>query len=281
MKKLYWRFSVKNLRPYLVPLTTLALLICYASALRGMVNQWTQDEDMAHGFVVPFVIAWIIWRQRDQWRKLPAQPTWWGAAPLALAASLDFAGALGVGLFARSLAFLISIAGAVLCFGGWAWLRAWAFPFVLALFMLPKLAIVYNQVTLPLQLLATRLAAAILTTTGFAVIRDGNILNVAGHQIQVVEACDGIRYLIPLAFTALVLAYLADSSIWMRAALFLAAIPLAVIANGIRVAAVAPIPALLTGPLHALTGWIIFLVCLAGLEFTRRLIAAAYGRYHA
>jgi len=272
---------VKNLRLYLVPLTALALLICYASTLRGMIDQWTHDEDMAHGFVVPLVIAWIIWRQRDQWQKLPNEPNACGIALLLFAASLDFAGALGVGLFARSLAFLLSIAGAVLCLGGWARLRAWAFPFVLALFMLPKLAIVYNQVTLPLQLLATRLAATILTITGFAVIREGNILNVAGHQIQVVEACDGIRYLIPLAFTALVLAYLAGSSIWMRVALFLAAVPLAVIANGIRVAAIAPIPALLTGPLHALTGWVIFLLCLAGLEFVRRVIQSAYGRHHA
>jgi len=272
---------VKSLRPYLVPLTAVALLICYASTLGGMMDQWTHDEDMAHGFVVPVVIAWILWRQRHQWRKLPLQPAWCGPAVLALAAGLDFAGALGVGLFARSLAFLLSIAGAVLCLGGWAWLRAWAFPFILSLFMLPKLAIVYNQFTLPLQLLATRLAAAILAVTGFAVTRDGNILNVAGHQIQVVEACDGIRYLIPLAFTALVLAYLADSSVWMRVALFLAAIPLAVAANGIRVAAVAPIPALLTGPLHTLTGWILFVLCLITLEWLRRLLAAAYERHHA
>jgi len=268
---------VKNLRPYLVPLTALALLICYAPALRGMIDQWTHDDDMAHGFVVPLVIFWILWRERGRWQKLPNEPSAWGLPVLLLAAALDFAGALGVGLFARSLAFLLSIAGAVLCLGGVAWLRAWVFPFVLALFMLPKLAIVYNQVTLPLQLLATRLAAAILTVGGFTVARDGNILSVAGHQIQVVEACDGIRYLIPLGFTALVLAYLTGSKIWMRLALFLAAVPLAIVANGIRVAAIAPIPALLTGPLHAFAGWVLFVACLVVLEFARRLILRAQG----
>src|SRR5579862_8667016 len=94
-------------RWYAVALTALALLTCYASTLRGMVNQWSQDEDMAHGFVVPLVILWIVWRERDRWRALPRNASLWGCAVLAVAASLDFAGALGVGLFARSLAFLL------------------------------------------------------------------------------------------------------------------------------------------------------------------------------
>jgi len=268
-------------RPYFVLFTALTLLVCYGSVIHGMIQQWTEDEDMAHGFAVPVVIGWIIWSERGRWQSLEARPNWWGCAVLALAAGLDFAGALGAGLFARALAFLLSIAGAMLCLGGMAWLRVFAFPFVLALFMLPKLAIAYNQITLPLQLLATRLAAWILTIAGFTVGRQGNILSVAGHSIAVVEACDGIRYLIPLGFTALVLAYLTSATIWMRVVLFIAAVPLAIIANGLRVAAIAPVPALLTEPLHALTGWVLFLLCLAALMFVRRAVVAAYGRYHA
>lgn len=264
-----------RIRAWLVPLTALALLIGYASTLEGMLEQWTHDEDMTHGFVVPFVILWVIWRERARWRSLPVYPSAWGWAVLALGAIFDFVGALGAGLFARSLGFLLSIAGAILCLGGFAWLRIMAFPFVLALFMLPKLAIVYNQVTLPLQLLATRLAAGMLTAARFTVVREGNILNVAGHQIAVVEACDGIRYLLPLVFTGLVFGYLKDSSIWTRVALAVAAVPIAVVANGFRVAAAAPITALTSEPLHALTGWLIFLLCLVMLGFIPRLVPAA------
>jgi len=266
-------------RRLVIPLAALALLICYASTLRGMADQWTHDEDMAHGFVVPVVILWIIWRERDRWRTLPAKSSLWGYVILAAAASLDFAGALGVGLFARSLAFLLSIVGAIVCLKGFAWLRAWMFPFVLALFMLPKLAIAYNQVTLPLQLLATRLAATMLTTAGFDVIRSGNILSVAGHSIAVVEACDGIRYLIPLVFTALVLGYLAGSKPWMRVALAITACPVAILANGFRLAASAPVPALTAEPMHSVAGWLIFLACLMGLVLLHRLIRAVYTRY--
>jgi exosortase len=107
------------------------------------------------------VILWIIWRERERWRRLPLRPNLCGVALLVAGAALHLAGTLGVGRFASSLALLISAAGAVVCLGGFGLLRSWTFPFLLALFMLPKLAIVYNQVTLPLQVLASKLAPAL------------------------------------------------------------------------------------------------------------------------
>jgi len=202
-----------------------------------MFDQWWTDEDMGHGFVVPAVILWIVWRERSRWRALPMQWSSWGFVMLAVGAMLQLMGALGAGLFASSVAFLITIAGSVLCFGGIPLLRAWTFPFLVALFMLPKLAVVYNQVTLPLQLLATRIAAGMLSIAGIQVIREGNILDVAGHRISVVEACSGIRYLLSLGFVAVVFAYLADAKPWMRIALLAASIPVAILANALRVAA--------------------------------------------
>jgi exosortase len=254
-------------------LAPLALLLCYASTLAGMVRQWWTDEDMGYGFIVPFVIAWIVWRERARWGKLPINPSPWGFAVLALGASLQIASALGAGLFAGSLAFVVSLAGLVLCLWGFAWLRVWAFPLLLTLFMLPKLAIVYNQITLPLQFLATRLAGGMLSTAGFMVLRDGNILNVAGHSISVVEACDGIRYLLPLAFLALVFAYSAGAKAWLRVAMFCAAIPTAIIANALRVAFSGLSPALTEGTPHALLGTFIFLLCLALLAGIYHVLA--------
>src|ERR1700722_4961822 len=216
-------------RQALVVLTALALVVCYAPTLRGMFEQWSNDEDMSHGFLVPIVILWIVWRERGRWRGLETDPNWWGFAILTAAAGLQFAGLLGAGLFAGSVALLVSVAGAVLCLGGWAWLRVLAFPLVLAIFMLPKLAIVYNQATLPLQLLASQIAAGFLTFAGIGVIREGNILDVGGHRVAVVEACNGSRYLLSLGFMAVVFAYLADSKPWMRSALLMAAVPVAIL----------------------------------------------------
>src|SRR5882672_10367347 len=246
-------------------ITLIALFFCYWPTLRGMAYQWWNDEDMGHGFVVPIVILWILWRERERWIAIPSDPSWLGFPILLAGVCLHVLASLGAGLFAGSLAFLLSITGAIVCLRGWRLLRSWAFPLLLALFMLPKLAVVYNQATLPLQLLASRMAAAILTATGAGVIREGNILDVGGHRVSVVEACNGVRYLLSLGFTGVVVAYLSDSRPWMRIALLLAAIPLAIAANAVRVAAAASLPALDSGLPHAAAGFVIFVVCLGTL----------------
>ncbi len=262
------------MRRVILVLAALALLTCYAPTLRGMARQWWTDQDMGYGFIVPIVIAWIVWNDRARWRKLPVQGSAWGFAVLAAAACLQVASAFGVGLFASSVAFVLSLAGVVVVLLGFAWLRAWAFPFVLMLFMLPKLAIVYNQITLPLQLLATRLAGGMLSAIGFMVVRDGNILNVAGYSIEVVEACNGIRYLLPLAFLALVIAYSGGAGTAIRAVMAAAAVPIAILANAIRVAFSGLSRTLVSGFPHALLGVFIFVLSLALLAAINRLLTS-------
>jgi exosortase len=275
---------MRNRRVLIAGLTALTLLACYASTLRGMVSQWWTDEDMSHGFAVPLVIAWIVWRERARWLALPVSPTWWGFPLLAGAAAIQVVSSLGLGLFATSVAFLVSVAGAVLCLGGFAFLRIWAFPLGLSLFMLPKLAIVYNQSTLPLQLLASRLATGVLSAAGFRVVREGVILDVAGHRVSVVEACSGVRYLLSLAFIAVVFAYLADVKgplkVWMRWALLVAAVPIAIVANAVRVAASAAFPALDSGTPHEAAGWAVFVICLFLIFLLHRTFNSLYTWSH-
>lgn len=257
-----------------------ALLLCYASPLWRMAGQWGADEDMGHAFLVPVAILWIVWSERERLRALAVSPSWWGLGILIAGAALHGVGAIGAGLFAGSLGFLVSAAGAVVALGGFALLRALAFPFLLALFMLPKLAIVYNQATLSLQLLASRLAAAGLTVAGVGVMREGNILVVHGHAIAVEEACNGIRYLLPLAFLSLVYGYLARAKPWMRATLLAASVPLAILANALRVALSAVYPALAEGAPHMLAGWLLFLSCLGALGALHWLLNRFKGGGH-
>jgi exosortase len=267
---------MSNKRAWIAGLAAAALLVCYASTLRGMVDQWWNDEDMSHGFAAPLVIAWIVWKERARWLILDPSPSWWGFALLAGAAAMQAVSSLGLGLFASSVAFLVSIAGVVLCLAGLGFLRVWAFPLALSLFMLPKLAIVYNQTTLPLQLLASRLATGVLSGIGFKVLREGVILDVGGHQISVVEACSGVRYLLSLAFIAVVFAYIADVKSWMRWVLLLAAVPIAIVANAIRVAVSAAVPALDSGAPHEIAGAMVFVLCLILIFLVHRMFNSLY-----
>lgn len=267
-------------RKLAVLVSALVLAVCYASTLGTMFHLWMTDEDMAHGVLVPLVIAWILYRERARLRQLPADSSRWGWAVLAMGAALQLASARGAGVFIGAVAFLVSTAGAVVCLGGTAWMRALGFPFALGCFMLPKLAYFYNEITLPLQLLASRLAAAMLTAAGFAVIRAGNLLSVSGHQVSVEAACNGIRYLIPLAFVSLVFSYLAGSVPWIRAALVVSVVPIAIASNALRVALSAASPRLAVGDWHTLTGVAVFMLTLPGILLIHSGLVSVDRRIH-
>ena len=231
-----------------------------------MLDQWNRDEDMGHIIFVPFIAGWIAWRDRERWLR-EVRPTWWGFVPLALAALLGYVANAGAGKFASGSALLCAVAGIILILGGPGALRGLAFPLVLLLFMLPKLAIVYNQITLPMQLLATRLAEGVLSAGGLHVVRSGNILQLPTFSVSVVEACSGIRYLLSLSFLAVVYADFAGSGVWIRLATVAAMAPIAILANALRVAATALLGTAnakwAEGPVHEACGWAIFVAAMA------------------
>jgi len=115
-----------------------------------------------------------------------------------------------------------------------------------------------------LQMLASRLAAAALGVLGIPVLRDGNILELPNGRLSVVEACSGIRSLLSLTFLSLVYGYFFEKKTWVRVALFLATIPVAILANGSRVTVTGILyeirPDLADGFFHESTGLVIFFV---------------------
>ncbi len=211
------------------------LVLCYFPVLKHLVWQWENDADMGHGFFVPVIAAYIAWQRRDELMAVPVKPNYWGLVLMGWGALQLIVGMLGVELFLQRTAFLISLVGAILTIGGTGVLRVLAFPLFLLLFMIPIPAIVYTQITFPLQLFASRVAEFVLGLLGIPVLRDGNVLELASQKLSVVEACSGIRSLLSLTFLALVYAYFFDTKTWMRAALFFATIPIAILANAGRV----------------------------------------------
>jgi exosortase len=147
--------------------------------------------------------------------------------------------------------------------------RILAFPLLLLPFMVPIPAIVYNQITFPLQLFASQVAETVLGWVGIPVLRDGNILELASQRLSVAEACSGIRSLLSLSFLSLVYAYFFDKRVWMRWVLLVATVPIAILANAGRVTLTGVLseinPELARGFFHSLEGWIIFLIALVML----------------
>jgi exosortase len=245
---------------------TTLLAVCYWPVLTRLVSQWNTDEDMSHGFFVPILAAYIAWQNRTEFLDTPATPNWWGLALVIYASVQVFVATLGAELFLARTAIVLATIGAVWFLGGTKRLQVMAFPLFLLFFMLPIPAIIYNQITFPLQLLASRLAEWSLMFIGIPVLREGNILELAGQKLSVVEACSGIRSLLTLSFLSLVYGYFFERKTWMRLLLFVATVPIAILANASRVTLTGILseikPELAHGFFHSASGWVIFMVAL-------------------
>jgi len=260
------------------------LIAAYFTILVKLVNQWSTDDDVSHGFFVPIVAGYIAWTRRDALLRIQWKPAWWGLGLLLWAAVQAYLGLLGAELFLQRTAFLMSLLGLLLVLGGTALVRELLFPLLLLPFMIPLPTVIYNQITFPLQLFASTVAEKSLEILNVPVIRDGNILELASQKLSVAEACSGIRSLLSLSFLSLVYAYFFDRKVWMRWVLLIATVPIAIIANSARVTITGLFseidPSLAEGFFHEAEGWVIFVVALAMLVVVHLLINFVYRRIH-
>jgi len=246
-----------------------AVIALYAPVLVHLVNQWYTDADYSHGFLVPFLSAYLIWQRRDKLAQVVRHPSNWGLLVVVGSLGLLFLGSLGAELFLTRISIIGTICGLIVFFSGWRLLRALAFPLAFLLFAVPIPALIYNEIVFPLQGIASRFATGCLETLNlFPIMREGNILIMPGMRLEVVEACSGIRSLMSLLALAAGYGYLAEKSVPVRWFLFLAMIPLAIISNGTRVMITALMtnyigPQAAEGFMHEFSGWVIFVVATA------------------
>lgn len=257
------------------------LIVAYFPILKHLVEQWADDPDVGHGFFVPLVAGYIAWQRREQLLALEWKPAWWGIGLMLWGAVQAYIGMLGAELFLQRTAFLISLVGLLLVMGGKALVKELAFPLLLLPFMIPIPTVVYNRITFPLQLFASRVAEVSLGSIfNIPVLREGNVLELASQKLSVAEACSGIRSLLSLSFLSLVYAYFFDPKVWMRWALLLGVIPIAIIANAGRVTITGVLSEynteLAQGFFHELEGFIIFAIAFAMLYVLHLLINWIY-----
>jgi exosortase len=261
------------------------LLASYAPILARLIHNWDVDPDMSHGFFVPLVSAFLVWRRRDELMAIKPRPNWWGLVLVLYGALQLYIATLGAELFLARTAFVITLFGAVWMLGGTLMLRKLFFPLFLLFFMVPIPAVIYNRITFPLQLLASRLAGDALAVLGVPVLREGNILELPEQRLSVVEACSGIRSLLTLTYLSLIYGYFFEKNNWIRAALFVSTVPIAIVANASRVTVTGIItewkPELAEGFFHTAQGWVIFMVSLLSLILLHQVLMLLPGRREA
>jgi exosortase len=279
--------SVKQI-PW-VGIAWIAALLClpYIHILSDMVREWFSMDDMGHGIFVPIICGYLVWMRQDEILNPanPPQPSWWGLLLVIAGFFQAILGTLGADFFIARTAFVVALIGVIVTFGGFGLVRKLAFPLFLLLFMIRIPLFIYSQITFPLQIFASQLAAGALSVVGIPVMREGNVLELASQKLSVVEACSGIRSLISLSFVALVYGYFMERKTPIRIVLLAASIPVAIICNAGRITITGILsqykPEFAEGVYHSLEGWVMFMVALLVLISVHRSLNCLYGLFHA
>ena len=252
-------------------------VILYYQVIAKLVSDWWNDDNYSHGFLIVPIALYFVWERRAVLKEAAKKPSVWGMVAIVVSLAMLIAGILGSELFLPRVSMLGVLAGAILFLFGWNHLKILILPVAFLLLMIPIPAIIFNQIVFPLQLLASQFGEGALVACQISVLRDGNVLHLANTSLEVAEACSGIRSLISLLSLGIVYSYLMDSRLWVRIVLSVGTVPIAIIANGIRVAGTG-IAARFYGPevaegfSHTFSGWIIFIAAFIMLFILHRAI---------
>lgn len=267
---LNWRLPLQLI------LLTAAFTALYYPVVVSLVRQWMQDPNYSYGFFVPLFSALWCWMHRDAWMRCAIFPSNSGLIVIAMALALLVIGMLGAEVFLQRISLIMLLGGLVAYFAGWKMLRGVLAPILFLFLMVPLPAIIFNEVAFPLQLLASRLSAFCLSSLHVPVVCEGNVIILPSITLDIAEACSGIRSLMSLATLAIIYGSFAERRNWMRWVLAILAVPIAVMANALRIVGAAIFgyywgPRFAEGFFHSFSGWLVFVLALSLLILLHKL----------
>lgn len=265
------------------------ILLLYGSILRALVLDWWRDPNYGHGFLVPVFSAFVLWKERQRLARTQIRPANFGIFVMLAAIGILLVGSLGAELFSTRFSLLVLLGGIVLFLTGWGMLRAVFFPLSFLVLMIPIPVLIYNQITFPLQLMASRFATFWLQLINVPVLREGNLIILPNYTLEVVDACSGIRSLMTLITLAIAYGYLVESRRWIRWFIVIVMFPIAIVSNSIRIFGAGLLtyhfgPRMAEGFFHEFSGWVIFVAALLlmfGCHWLLRKAAGGRKQIHA
>lgn len=250
-----------------IGLLTVAILgYMYADSLVFLIGQW-EGDDYSHGMLIPIISAVLVWQRRHRLVKSDLAPSWLGLVIVLLGLLFYIVGDLATLFVVLHISLWVIIVGLALSFVGVKAATELIFPLGYLLTSIPLPDFLYNALSSQLQLWSSSLGVGLLQAIGVTAFREGNVIDLGPVQLQVAEACSGIRYLFPLTSLALLCAYLYRDRLWKRIVLVLSALPISVFINGLRIGIVGVLvefygPQAAEGFLHLFEGWVLFLATL-------------------
>jgi exosortase D (VPLPA-CTERM-specific) len=229
-----------------------------------MVGHDWEKEDFNYCYLIPLVVVYLVWEKKDRLTASISRASWWGLLPLCLGFLLFWIGELGGEFFSLYISFWLVILGLIWMHFGWEKLKTIWFAMVMMLGMFPIPDFINVRLTFGLKLISSQIGIVLLQLYGMSAYREGNVIDLGFTQLQVVEACSGLRYLMPLLVLSLIIAYWSRAHIWKRIFLVLSSIPIAIFVNSFRIALTGVLysiwgASVAEGFFHGFSGWLIFM----------------------
>ena len=241
------------------------IVILYLQPIKELIYDWYNDDNYSHGFLIPIISVYFIWQKRLSLVNIARKKSNLGLIILILGSVIYLVGTAAAEFFTVRFSLILIILGIILCLYGKEFLKETWFPILFLFFMIPIPYVIYYAVTFPMQLFSTQIAVFFLDLFGLPVLRQGNIINLPNYQLEVVEACSGIRSLMTLSALGAAIAYMTQKTVFSGAVVFLFSIPIAIGANVFRIfitaiGAYKISPKFAEGFIHEASGLIVFLV---------------------
>ena len=243
---------------------TVLLSVMFNSPFQYLWTQW-QLGDLSYGMLVPLVVLYLIWDQRDSLKNKPVSFDFRGILLVVAGIFLFWLGELGGEYTSLFLSFWCLCVGLLLLHLGWQQIKQMSFALLMLLAMFPLPSIIMGRLSLKLKLISSQVGVQLLHWYGMPAFRQGNVIDLGFTQLQVVDACSGLRYLFPIIITGLLLGYFFRLRYWKWALLVVLTVPVIILNNGLRIAATGVLfeifgPVVAEGFFHDFAGWFTFMM---------------------
>lgn len=262
--------SISPLTWAVVGLIAVILAFAWHVPLEWMYDRWTAPESYySHGFFVPPVALFLIWRDRFNLQRAAAVPSAWGSTiglGVMLAGILLFliSGLISV-FFTAAFSLILVLWGMTGFLFGWPVMKRLIFPAFVLCFMVPMPLQTIANLSYQLKIMVTKLTLMLLSLMGYTAVNDGSTIYLSDSVLTVGNACSGLRSLISLIFLGLLFAFISNLTLPRRIIVFLSSIPIAIISNMARVMLLCLVAYYygqdaVSGPVHDISGYLIFVV---------------------
>lgn len=242
------------------------LYLPFKDGLEYMYSNWTGKDEYSHAVIIPFIAMFLIWQKKDELEQIPFKGSFVGILFLLFGGFLYILGELSSLYVIIQYSFVIVLISLFYTVMGWRAFRKIAIPLAILFLMIPLPNFLYNNISSKLQLISSQIGVWFIRLFDIMVYVEGNVIDLGGYQLQVVEACNGLRYLFPLMALGFIMAYFYKSALWKRVFVFVTTIPLTVVMNSFRIGVIGITvefwgQEMAEGFLHDFEGWVVFMIC--------------------